>query len=621
MHLRRYVRAKFGADYLIPLARMFWETEPARVSAYAQQQSFYDGTISTSFDAGEYAVRIVSWFDAVGRNIAGFEFEVTGGPPSIVVAPFREVKVHYDQRLAVNVSASMVEGAWHARLDCLNASARFSVRTNAGMTPFSDGVRIRLPRGRSWLLIAVNDEPDVTAEESLRRTRSWWQAEWERGAWLDLPDDEAQKTWVRSIAYILSSYNDEKLGMAGPMGFTGNGWPFSFPQDLSFIHPLLLSTGRTNIARSWVEYWAGHLEGMKKYTKRLMGVGGVFVPWEFPYGSLDGYYDPEPPNMFTYELHNSAYVARMAHETAIVLDDAEWTRAYAEPLVRETAEFYLSILKKENDGRWHIDITPSMGQDELGGENQRDYLCALYSAQYCLRTAVGRRLDKTGRMRSILRDGLAFPSLLSRYGFYHTNGGSGLADYGKQKHPPQLNPLAFLPVSKAVAAPTRRAYNMRYEITAGAKEPGFCGWTLGEFLLASARMRDAAGWKRDWNNALPANYVDPEWIQFYETSRSWGSSFYVTTAGLFTQAILDCVASDWWGELEVGACIPWRGDVSFGDIGTLAGVKVSGLINAKEMKVTLRAERDVKTTFRGKPLVMAKGEERRLTLPGGKTTA
>ncbi|MDO8683008.1 MAG: hypothetical protein Q7N50_05965, partial [Armatimonadota bacterium] len=355
--------------------------------------------------------------------------------------------------------------------------------------------------------------------------------------------------------------------------------------------------------------------GMKEYTQRLLGVGGVFAPWEFPYGSLDGYYDPETPNMCTYELHNSGYLCRMAHETAIMMDDADWARTYAEPLIRETARFYLNILKKENDGAWHIDITPSMGQDELGGENQKDYLCALYSAQYCLRTAVERGMDETGRMRSILRDGLAFSSLLSERGIYYTCQGSGSSAFGKQKHPPQLNPLAFLPVSNTAADPIRRAYELRYEITDGAEKPFFYGWTLGEFLLASVRMGDAGGWKKDWDNALRAGYVDPERVQIYETSRAWGASFYVTTNGLFTQSIFDCIASTWWGRLQVGECIPWRGEISFGAIKTLAGVDVSGQIDATHIDLLLRAGRDLEMTFYGRHLSMRRGEERKLTLP------
>ena len=199
--------------------------------------------------------------------------------------------------------------------------------------------------------------------------------------------------------------------------------------------------------------------------------------------------------------------------------------------------------------------------------------------------------------------------------------GTGGEDYGKQKHPPQLNPLAFLPVSQTVSAPTRRAYEMRYEITERAEEPFFYGWTLGEFLLSSSRMANAGEWKKDWDNALRSEYVDPERIQIYETSRAWGASFYTTTHGLFTQSILDCIVSDWWGQLRVGGCVPWRGEISFEGIRTLLGVNVSGQINAKEIALTLHAQKDAIITCHGHNLSLRKGEEHKLTLPGREPTA
>ena len=165
MHLQHYARAAFGADYLLPLAKIHWEIEPEGVSEYRQEQSFYDGTVTTFFDAGEYAAEVVSWFDPVGRNMAGFLFDVGGERPAVVVEPFREVDVHYDQHLDADFRASVQGNRWQAKMKCLNASANFSVRSNADLEAFEDGVKLRLPEGRSWVLVAVNGEPDVGAEE------------------------------------------------------------------------------------------------------------------------------------------------------------------------------------------------------------------------------------------------------------------------------------------------------------------------------------------------------------------------------------------------------------------------------------------------------------------------
>lgn len=72
------------------------------------------------------------------------------------------------------------------------------------------------------------------------------------------------------------------------------------------------------------------------------------------------------------------------------------------------AKFYKSISKKEADNLWHIIIQPSTGQDEKGGVNQDDYLCALFSAEYCFQKAIELNLDEDGTYAKILKEGLAF---------------------------------------------------------------------------------------------------------------------------------------------------------------------------------------------------------------------
>lgn len=196
----------------------------------------------------------------------------------------------------------------------------------------------------------MNQHVKTTPGQSLDRTINWWHSKWNNSGCLALPDAHAQKMWVHSIAYILSAFNDDKLGFAPSMGFTGNGWPFNFPQDVSYILPVLLSTGNFDIAKSMVEYSAERLSGMKRYTKRLLNVDGVLCPWVFPYDDFNKYHDPVLPNKYYYEIHNSGYLASMAYETAIFVNDENWTGKYAFPLVKETAQFDKSICYKRTDG-------------------------------------------------------------------------------------------------------------------------------------------------------------------------------------------------------------------------------------------------------------------------------
>jgi hypothetical protein len=346
----------------------------------------------------------------------------------------------------------------------------------------------------------------------------------------------------------------------------------------------------------------------------LFGVEGAYSPWVFPYGEFDGYHDPVPPNQCYYEVHNAGYLARMAYEAAVFVNDTSWTREYAVPLVRETALFYRNICKKEADGLWHLFVLPSMGQDEEGGKNKKDYLCALTSAEYCFQKAIELNLDTDGFYQQILKDGLAFSSLLSKKGVYFSNQGSGEENFGKQKHPVQLNPLAFLPIGKEVSTPVTMAYQHRYEITADSREPHFSGWTLGEFLLAGSRMGDVEGWQKDWNNLRKSDYVDANWIQVYESSRVHNHSFYVTTSGLMVQTLLTNLVTDWFGKLEIAKCNPWKEKVVFRNIYSLSGVKVSGKIEGNFVLLFLKAWKNCEFELEGKTIKMVKSETKTIKL-------
>jgi hypothetical protein len=367
-------------------------------------------------------------------------------------------------------------------------------------------------------------------------------------------------------------------------------------------------TGQINTARKWIEFWHSHFEGLKEYTKRIFKSEGIFLPHVFPYGSSFGYQDPDVPNNYYYPVYNPALMVRLADQTAVMVNDPQWNKAYAEPLIREAAKFYLSHLKKSEDGLWHLHVIPSISLDESGDINKPDYVSGLISAQYVLQKAIEYGLDSDHRMQSVLRDGLAYKPLLAENGMYHNHFDLTVHDFGKQKHPDQLFPLIHTPLGPQLAEPHRRAHELRYEITDGAKMPRFIGHTLGEFILASTRMHDPEAWQKDWEMMRLAKYSDPELIQFYESS---GSSlvYYVTTHGLFAQALLETVVSTWWNRLDLCSCIPWEGTVRFGNIRTLLGVTVSGKLKEGNGQAILHAWKDTQFYYNGETIKLRKGQK------------
>jgi hypothetical protein len=618
LHINHWVRAKFNADYLIPLIKVYWRDEPPVVAHYIQRQSFYNGLLTTNFETSQGKVVVETWFDQIDRDLSGITIDVKGYASDIIVDPLQMLSVHYGQKIEQMAEIIRYPQYFEIRFTCMGKKASLFLATNDSVSVKGRKLEIKLHSGKNTLLFSYNRPVQTSWAISKKRSVLWWNKKWAQTGTLLLPDQNAQRLWVRSMALILSTFNDDKRGFPPTMGFTGNLWPFDFPQDLSYIHSLLLSTGNVKIAKSWMEYFAGEIQGMEKYTKRLYGVDGIFCPWVFPYGGFKDYHEPSPPNIFNYEIHNSGYLCRMAYETAKYVNDTGWTKKNVIELIKQTALFYRNIAKKENDGLWHLYINPSMGQDEMGGANQKDYLCALFSAEYCFQKAIEFHLDSAGLYRTILKDGLAFSALKSDEGFYFTSQAGKKEDIGKQKHPVQLNELAYLPVNNQASPQALSAYQKRYDITLDARKPHFYGWTLGEFLLAGSRVGDVEGWKKDWANLRKANYVDAEWIQIYETSGAYNASFYLTTNGLIAQSLISNLVDDWFGTLNIAKCSPWKGKVYLRKIYSLLGVYVGGEIQNTDASLSLTGWKDSGFNLCGKRIQIKKGQTIRVTIHQGR---
>lgn len=607
LNVDRYYRGKFNMDFLAPVCRIYWGEEFTGISDYVQHQSYYDGTITTKFSAGGDDISVTSWFDPVDYDQVCFKFNVGGEGHDVIVEAEKVLKLHYSQEVPQKVTITGGNGCWKMDLDLKGKKSVCYIYSDAPAKVEDNCLRLSVA-GDRYVRIAYSSPVDTDVERSLAQTQEWWHSTWQDYGFLEFPERDAQLIWVRSMYLHISSFRAQKKGLLPPTGFAANCWPFAYSQDLSYIAPVLFATGHSDVIKAWAEYYAERVEGMKDYAKRVFGAEGAFCPWGYPYGSFDGFHDPEVPNQYYYEIHNAAYMVRMVYEASQYVDDEEWTKKYAEPIIRECAAFYRSICHKEDDGLWHIFSNPGMGQDEMGGFNQKDYLCALYSAKYCFERAVLMGLDPDWTYSKILKEGLAFPVLKSGKGYYYACQGSGEKDFGMQKHPVQLNELAYLPTELIPSEAAVAAHDHRYEITENASEPFFWGWTLGEFMLSDSRLGDVEGWKKDWGNMVKSENVDPDLIQVYEGSRTWDISYYATTNGLFQQSMINNLVCDWYGKLEIAKCYPWEGVTYLKDIYSILGVKVSGSMSPHRADLTLEAWKDASFLLGDEAVRLKKGE-------------
>jgi hypothetical protein len=107
----------------------------------------------------------------------------------------------------------------------------------------------------------------------------------------------------------------------------------------------------------------------------------------------------------------------------------------------------------------------------------------------------------------------------------------------------------------------RNAYEKRYDICSAAKSRIYHGWTLAMFWLASSHIGNAEALATELAMADDDDYRDPERLEFYESSKVPSSIYYVTTHGVYLQAVQDAFVSDMFGDQRIESCVPasWKG--------------------------------------------------------------
>ena len=619
-----HVQQESSADYLLPLFQLHWERNFDRIGAYRQCHDLYDGLLDTEFQIDSlHRVHTTAWFDGIKRNIFGATVEVgekNGFSERICLSALTPISPYWvcGGSYAQHTVVERVGEEWRIAITCEGTendnTVSLYIATNMEAEITEHGLIFQPSLGRNYLMLSV-DAPigGDTPEASLERTKAWWHKTWQEIGWIEYPDDRMQKVLVRGLAYLLSSY-DADCPMIQPSNSMGiGGFPYNFVPDMQYIAPALMMMGRLDIVKHWVELFAAEIEEMRRYTKRLWpDAEGIFPPWELNFGPLDGHHTPALPLIFCYEAHNSGYLCRLAMEAAEFANDPAWAEAYAYPLIRGCAEFFGSACHKEEDGLWHLRWSPCMGRDEAGGVNKEDYLCTLFAARYSFQSAIRCGLDEGGVYRKILTDGLAFESLLSERGTWHTCRGAD--DFGKQKHPVQLEGIACFPGEEAPHLAELEAYALRYEITNGAKRPYFWGWTLAQLLTADTNLKKYTEWAHDWSLLRPSDNVDENWIQFYETSAHPNSPFYLSTHGMVMQSLIRNCVNDYWGRLDIGSCLAPDACVSVENIHTRLGVSVTGQIGNGKFTGSVTALRDVRLPLGEAQLVLKKGETRTIAI-------
>ena len=568
-HADSWRRDADGVDGWHPLGRIKWKELPDAPQGYQQTLSLFDGRLQTELQWPHLRAKLTAFYHPARRDLLAIELEYEGEMPALQLEIFGDESAANTEKNCVFEVGNCVL-AWRVISEIGSA---MGVENGAEIQ--FEGARgqhlLLIGQGRLERRAEILD--DLQSVESLAdyaaEAARAWETRW-GDAYVQIPDTRFAALWARSMFYVLATYGPDVASPAPPMGWSGAGWNVHFPQDLSYIHPALLRYGHGDIARAWIEFYRQNLDSMRDYTRRVWGVEGTMWAWTFPIGPnapmnpTGGDWRDLPlvcDDWYQYEIHNAAYPARMARETAQFLGEIEWSREVAWPIVYGSAQFFGSLLSKGENGLWNLAVKPSTGQDEFGGHNAPNYLDALLGARYCLKIALemARELEievsETALWNQILSDGLAFERLRdAQTKLLRTCERDGWK-LGQQKHPVQLNSLMFLPLESAPDADAKAAFELRHQLCIGAKDSCFYGWTLPAYWLAGVHLGDAKSFESDLEHAAPSRNVDENWIQLYESAPS-GGPYFVTSHGLYLQAVADAFVCDFWGEIQIGAAVP-----------------------------------------------------------------
>lgn len=583
---RHFYRGEHAVDMVAALYHFGYAKKPIlSEKGYTQSLSLYDATVDTSYTLENgTGVRIRAFCNPKYPDTLSFVYEYQGDAPALALYPEQHVMGHYGQTWQGNFTVR--EDGFVSRSNTCETTVRLLVCSDCGTcerVATSDALQLQFSagKGKHLIVMLVGDGMSEIAEECtsvdawIASSEKAW-AQTYGDSYVSVPDTFVSQMTARSIYLILSSFSDQKSPPSAPMGYSGYAWPFHFPQDISYIHPALLRLGKIEHAKRIVEHYRETLEKMERISHRIYGGRGAMWAWIYPMGGGEDYLIDGAPNPFYYEIHNAAYPARMAYETAMQAGEDAWTHEVALPVIRASAEFFASHLTRGERGTWDLCVTPSMSQDEFAAPDSPNYLCALYAARYCFATAVRMGLSE---YEKYLCDGLSFETLLdSKRMLYRTSEDMREETWGKEKHPVQINPLVFLPCESLNEAEIN-AYRFRADICEATKNDFFHGWTLATFWVAAAHMGDAETLFCELHRAEHHAYHDPESLGFYESTGALLSPYYVTTHGFWLQAVLDAFVCDYFGETKIESSVPaqWRGS-EYHNLYTKDGARHSGVI-------------------------------------------
>ena len=262
------------------------------------------------------------------------------------------------------------------------------------------------PGGESRVLIAAavteSGDPLLRANTELERAetmtasalrceqRQWWEQYWRRSfVCVTSPDRSAD--WINAAYYVhmytLGCTNRGAVpakwdGGAGLMRGDERNWGISeWVQEVRFTFLPLYAANRLEMARGLADFYTRMRAYLAAQTERMWGLPGIWIPETVtPWGHAEDWIlHQQPPGTITRHFHlwdpEARPYGKFHHYNAFIgflftagpevchhyltyarySGDERFTREQAYPMIRDVSAFVISLLRKGDDGRYHLD--------------------------------------------------------------------------------------------------------------------------------------------------------------------------------------------------------------------------------------------------------------------------
>ena len=241
---------------------------------------------------------------------------------------------------------------------------------------------------RTAALSAVRDAARDGFPALAASNAAWWRDFWARGGRVSLPDrPDLERQWHYSIYQLAASFGKAPMpalnGLAyEPLNAHAAGYQcLGYTHDQNAQMPMFpfLAANHPEMLASFADTYLAVTNELRRQTREVFGTEGFAVPLVM---NQDG--REFPLAEYRYTLCGAAYAGLVLSLGWRYSRDRTFLREKAYPLLRGFSDFYLGLMKKGEDGVWHLDwnVPPEIFTFT------RDETATIALLKPCLETAV-----------------------------------------------------------------------------------------------------------------------------------------------------------------------------------------------------------------------------------------